>query len=56
MDAGKWRSMASVCRTNPEHPDAKAWPWLVDVPFGCLDAYIAERVIAAAERKEAATV
>jgi len=42
-EAGKWRSMAEVFRTNPEHPDAKLYPWGVDVPFAFLGGYIAER-------------
>lgn len=41
--AGPWRSMADVYRTNPEHPDAKAWPWGLDVPFARLDYLINEK-------------
>ena len=41
--AGPWRSMAQIVRTNHEHPDAKAWPWLLDVPFACLDALVREK-------------
>lgn len=40
--AGPWRSMANVFKTNPEHPDAKKWPWGCDIPFGCLDARLGE--------------
>lgn len=39
-NAGPWKSMAEVVRTNPQHPDAKMWPWLVDVPFANLGGYI----------------
>lgn len=35
-EAGKWRSMADVYRTNTDHPDAKRWPYGVDVPFAAL--------------------
>lgn len=41
--AGQWRSMADVYRTNPEHPDAKRWPWGVDVPFARLDHLVNEK-------------
>ena len=36
--AGKWRSMAEVFRVNPDHPDAKAWPWGCEIPFAALGA------------------
>lgn len=41
--AGPWKSMAEVVRTNPEHPDARKWPFLVDIPFGNLTGYIKDR-------------
>ena len=42
-NAGKWRSMAEVARTNPEDPDAKEFPWLCDIPFANLAGYIASQ-------------
>lgn len=42
-NAGPWKSMAEVVRTNPQHPDAKMWPWLVDVPFANLGGYIGSK-------------
>lgn len=42
--AGPWKSMAQVVRTNPEHPDAKQWPWLCDIPFANLGGYISGKI------------
>lgn len=44
VDAGPWRSMASACRMNPEHPDAKLTPWIADIPLARLSGLIAERL------------
>lgn len=41
--AGPWRSVADVYRTNPAHPDAKRFPWGVDVPFARLDHLLNEK-------------
>lgn len=41
--AGKWGSMAEVVRTNPEHPDAKEYPWLCDIPFANFGGYMATK-------------
>jgi hypothetical protein len=35
--AGPWKSMAEVVRTNPEHP------WLCDIPFANLGGYISDK-------------
>jgi hypothetical protein len=43
-NAGPWKSMADVFRTNPEHPDAKQWPWGVDIPFANLSAYMGSKL------------
>lgn len=45
--AGTWRSMATVCRMNPEHPDAKATPWLADIPFARLGYLVSQKCSAA---------
>lgn len=42
--AGEWRGMAQVFRVNIEHPDARAFPWGVDVPFAFLSAVLAKTV------------
>lgn len=41
--AGPWKSMAEVVRTNPGHPDAKQYPWLCDIPFANLGGYISDK-------------
>lgn len=39
-NAGPWKSMAEITRTNPEHPDAKQWPVLLDIPFANMGGYM----------------
>ena len=43
-NAGPWKSMAEVVRTNPEHPDARQYPWLCDIPFANLAGLIASKL------------
>jgi len=42
--AGAWNSMATVERTNPDHPDAKQFPWLADLPFANLAGAMKKRL------------
>jgi hypothetical protein len=42
-EGGPWAAMASVYRTNPEHPDAARFPWGCDVPFARLDHILNEK-------------
>lgn len=41
--AGPWNAMANIYRTNPEHSDAKRFPWGLDVPLARLSYYVANR-------------
>lgn len=43
VTAGKWRSLAMVVPTNKDHPDAKQYPWLADIPFARLGALVREK-------------
>lgn len=43
QDAGPWKHMATVDRTNPDHPDAKEFPYLVDIPFANLAGFMNQR-------------
>lgn len=40
---GKWESMAEIFRTNPDHPDAKAFPWGAEIPLANLAGYVASK-------------
>lgn len=42
--AGTWKSMAEIARTNPDHPDAKEFPYLVDIPFANLSGYLGSAI------------
>lgn len=41
--AGPWKSIAEIVRTNPDHPDAKQFPFLCDIPLGGFSGYIASK-------------
>jgi hypothetical protein len=37
---GPWKSMAGVHPTQKGHPAAAEYPWLADIPFAFLGAFI----------------
>jgi len=40
LKGGNWKSMGEVVQTNPDHPIARKYPWLCDIPFANLSRYI----------------
>lgn len=40
---GIWYASADLFRVNPEHPDAKRFPWGLDVAFARLDHIVNEK-------------